>query len=230
MLFLHFLGRELETVYGRREFVAFYLLAGTVSILAELAYLWLAGGTEVRVLGASGAIMGVVVLFACFYPNRRVYFLFFLPLPVWALCALYVISDLMGAVRGPADGVAHFAHLAGGFIGLSYWIAHRRGQRRRGWSRGILGEWLSALRGAISRARRKVSHGREGKVVPFPLEALRRSRSLEGEGQGGGRSEETTVISQRIDDILGKISAQGKESLTEAEWAFLRKNSSRYRT
>lgn len=201
MLFLYFFGRELEQIYGRRDFAIFYFAAGTISILAEVAVLHYARpyGSG-RVIGASGAVMGVVALFTLFYPTRQVLFLFFIPLPVWALCAIFLVQDFLGAVRG-ATGVANAAHLAGAAVGFAYWLLDLRTLRSRG---------------ALSRLFRR--RRRRGRAGAAPLRTPRRDEP------------EAPEVSRRIDALLEKISSQGKESLSEEEWAFLKENSSKYRS
>lgn len=76
-------------------------------------------------VGASGAIYGVLLAFGFLYPNLPVY-IFFIPVPVkskWLIIGYFVIELLYG-ISGSADGVAHFAHLGGmifGFLLLLYW-------------------------------------------------------------------------------------------------------------
>ncbi len=76
-------------------------------------------------VGASGAIYGVLLAFGFLYPNVPVY-IFFIPIPIKAkwLIIGYFILELFYGVRGTADGIAHFAHLGGmvfGLILLIYW-------------------------------------------------------------------------------------------------------------
>ncbi|MDE6467490.1 MAG: rhomboid family intramembrane serine protease, partial [Muribaculaceae bacterium] len=76
-------------------------------------------------VGASGAIYGVLLAFGFLFPNMPVY-LFFVPVPIkakWIVIGYFVIELLYG-ISGTADGVAHFAHLGGmifGFLLLVYW-------------------------------------------------------------------------------------------------------------
>jgi len=76
-------------------------------------------------VGASGAIYGVLLAFGFLFPNLPVY-IFFIPIPIkskWLIIGYFVIELLYG-VSGSADGVAHFAHLGGmifGFLMLVYW-------------------------------------------------------------------------------------------------------------
>lgn len=76
-------------------------------------------------VGASGAIYGILLAFGFLYPNIPVY-IFFIPVPVkskWLVIGYFVLELIYG-VSGTADGVAHFAHLGGmifGFLLLIYW-------------------------------------------------------------------------------------------------------------
>ncbi len=76
-------------------------------------------------VGASGAIYGVLLAFGFLFPNIPVY-IFFIPVPIkakWLIIGYFVLELLYG-VSGSADGVAHFAHLGGmifGFLLLRYW-------------------------------------------------------------------------------------------------------------
>ena len=76
-------------------------------------------------VGASGAIYGVLLAFGFLYPNMPVY-LFFIPFPIkskWLVIGYFVL-ELFYGVSGSADGVAHFAHIGGmifGFLMLRYW-------------------------------------------------------------------------------------------------------------
>lgn len=76
-------------------------------------------------VGASGAIYGVLLAFGFLFPNVPVY-IFFVPVPIKAkwLIAGYFVLELLYGIGGSADGVAHFAHLGGmifGFLLLLYW-------------------------------------------------------------------------------------------------------------
>lgn len=76
-------------------------------------------------VGASGAIYGVLLAFGFLYPNVPIY-MFFIPVPIkakWIIIAYFVL-ELVYGISGSADGVAHFAHLGGmifGFLLLYWW-------------------------------------------------------------------------------------------------------------
>ena len=189
-------------MYGRRDFYIFYLSAGVLSILAETVLQHFGGHHRVEIIGASGAVMAVVVLFTLFYPRREILFFFFIPAPIWLLCTIYIASDLFTLLTGRSSGIANLAHLTGAVVGFLYWYLDLRWDRLRG--------FLPARTRRRARAPRLVAAARPSRPVPDSLP-------------------ETDEVSRRIDDLLGKISAEGKESLTEEEWEFLRSNSKKYR-
>lgn len=138
MLTLFFLGPMVESVMGSKRFLTYYFVAGFGAMLIHLL-LWyiqfsglpaqeyqaLMGHPDVRVLGASGAIYGVLVAFAMLFPNTRL-MLLFPPIPVKAkyLVIALIVFDLAFGLSGRQTGVAHFAHLGGalfGFLLLWYW-------------------------------------------------------------------------------------------------------------
>lgn len=76
-------------------------------------------------VGASGAVYGILLAFGFLFPNLPVY-IFFIPVPVKAkwLVLGYFVLELIYGVSGTADGVAHFAHVGGmifGFFLILYW-------------------------------------------------------------------------------------------------------------
>lgn len=149
MLTLWMFGRVLENVWGPKRFLFFYLACGIGSALAHMTvayfqykeildainYYESLGQSDmvnafrnapVYVVGASGAVMGVMVAFAFLFPNTPLYIMF-LPIPIkakWAILG-FVAIDLFGGVNPSAgDNVAHFAHLGGaltGFIIVFIW-------------------------------------------------------------------------------------------------------------
>ncbi|MDE6310303.1 MAG: rhomboid family intramembrane serine protease [Muribaculaceae bacterium] len=75
-------------------------------------------------VGASGAIYGVLLAFGYLFPNQPIYLYFVMPIKAKWLIIGYFVLELVYGVSGSADGVAHFAHLGGmifGFLLLWYW-------------------------------------------------------------------------------------------------------------
>lgn len=113
-------GKPVEQTYGRVTFGWFYLTAivfsGLVWSISELA----TPGNGVA-LGASGGVVGVVILFALNYPHARgIVFPIPFPIPMWALGIGLVVMDLWGAISGKG-GVAFTAHLGGALFGLIFY-------------------------------------------------------------------------------------------------------------
>jgi membrane associated rhomboid family serine protease len=119
MFVLWMFGRDVEYRYGRREFLAFYLvaivMAGLVWTIAEVPN---QGGSVV--LGASGGVSAMVILFAMNFPHRMVLFMFIIPMPMWVLAVIIVGMDALGAVQRSGD-VAFTAHLGGALFGFLYY-------------------------------------------------------------------------------------------------------------
>ncbi len=124
MLFLFVFGRELEGIYGRFEFLRIYLVA---IVLAGLAWLALAAANPglSKLVGASGGVMAIAILWVLHFPRRLVYIWGVLPVPGWALGTFFVVGDLLGMLGGGDNQggpqVANIAHLAGaGFAWVYY--------------------------------------------------------------------------------------------------------------
>jgi membrane associated rhomboid family serine protease len=120
MYALWMFGTALERVWGPKKFLLFYLICGFAAGIAQLLL------SNTAVVGASGAIMGLLAGFAYLFPNVE-FFIIPIPFPIKAkyMVAIYAAIDLFGGMHpGKADDVAHFAHLGGlvmGFILVIYW-------------------------------------------------------------------------------------------------------------
>ena len=124
MLFLWVFGNNIEDRLGRLRFLPFYL---TVGLAAGLAQALSDPSSEVPVIGASGAISGILGAYLVLYPKKRVWTIvlpfFFLPfkLPAWIWLAIYLVMQFLflgaeaTAEGADGDGVAYLAHI-GGFI------------------------------------------------------------------------------------------------------------------
>lgn len=119
MLLLFFIGPTVEQTLGPKRFLFLYFTAGVVS---AFAHLFLSGHP---VLGASGALYGVLTAFAAMFPNLKM-MIFPLPFEIKAkyLVGAYIVYDLYSGFSGAATGIAHFAHFGGavgGFFLIYYW-------------------------------------------------------------------------------------------------------------
>jgi membrane associated rhomboid family serine protease len=124
MLFLYWFGCTLESMYTSREFLLFYLAAVLAAALAYVA-LDLYTGTSVPAVGASGAVMAVIMLYAWHFPRDTINLMWVIPVQIRILVILYVIWDVhpvlltLGGDR-MNTGVAHAAHLGGLAFGFLY--------------------------------------------------------------------------------------------------------------
>lgn len=124
MLALWMFGTELERLWGTRAFLQYYFVtgigAGLLTVLFSLAPLTVARHLHfATVIGASGAIYGLLLAYALQYPNRPIYFYFFFPVP-----AKYFVL-IVGAIAfysslGASDGIANATHLGGLVVGYMY--------------------------------------------------------------------------------------------------------------
>lgn len=130
MLFLWTFGNNVEDRLGRLRYVVFYLAAGVVATLAQS---YATPGSFTPLIGASGAVAGVLGVYLMLYPRARVTTLVFYivtDLPaVFVLGAWFVLQvfQSVGSVQGAGGGVAYIAHVAGFAAGMAVGatLAHR---------------------------------------------------------------------------------------------------------
>jgi membrane associated rhomboid family serine protease len=118
MIFLFLIGIPFEQAVGRKKFVLIYLSTGVV---ATLAFAFFEGAAHSYLIGASGAIFGILGAFAASYPLKKIvvpvfaFLIFFVRLPVIVVALLYAGIETLFVVAGVVDATAHTAHL-GGFV------------------------------------------------------------------------------------------------------------------
>lgn len=215
MVFLWMVGREMEAFYGTRDFVALYLSAAVLSTLGWAAVDF-ALGNHHPMLGASGAIMAVVVIYAMYYPHREILLFFVLPVQMWLLVVVYVGYDAWRLLSLTPSKVAVAAHLSGAAYGYLF----KRFDLR--WSR------LSWRR--MSRPRLRV-------ISPEPREkpAPRASGPTWSPTPVTTLKPTTTAVlpeeqlDARLDEVLAKIAREGRSGLTEEENRVLQEASRRAR-
>jgi membrane associated rhomboid family serine protease len=139
MWFLWIFGNNVEDALGHGRFLAFYLIAGTAAALAQTGAAALGGGRELLVpmVGASGAISGVLAAYLVMFPRARVLtlipifiFIRLVYLPAFLFLGIWFALQLLGAFAGGgAGGVAFMAHVGGFVAGLAlipFWRPRRR--------------------------------------------------------------------------------------------------------
>ena len=128
MFVLWMFGSELERAWGRRAFLRYYLItgagAGLVTVLFSL-------NSSIPVVGASGAIYGVLLAYGLAYPNRYVYLYFMFPVKVKYFVVFLAAMAFFASFQGTASTVSHLTHLSGMAIGWVYLKTGRHGTWRR---------------------------------------------------------------------------------------------------
>jgi membrane associated rhomboid family serine protease len=118
MLILFFFGPMLERIWGSRKFVKFYLICGACGGVLYTLLVRSGFVGSGYLVGASGAIYGMLAAGAVLYPNMRVYFMGFFPIPMKALAVILAAMSLLGVMGGDNQGgqAAHLAGLAAGAV------------------------------------------------------------------------------------------------------------------
>lgn len=120
MLFLFFFGTELERRVGEGKFLGIYLLSGIVAAVGQMLV------SPDTLVGASGALFGVLGCLAIIAPEIRVLLFFVIPMSIrWSVVLFAAIDFLMS---GTGDNIAHVAHLSGLALGLIIGYIMKRGQ------------------------------------------------------------------------------------------------------
>jgi hypothetical protein len=118
MMFLYFIGTELERRIGSRQFIILFLVSGIVAGIGYSIWsLFIIGNPYASAVGASGALFGVFAALAILAPHIRLY-MFFIPVPVKITHALvlFALFDLL--FIGSGDAIARSAHLSGVVAGV----------------------------------------------------------------------------------------------------------------
>jgi membrane associated rhomboid family serine protease len=128
MLGIWMFGVELERLWGTRQFLKYYAITGIGAGLTVLAVGILLGADSVTyraiTIGASGALYGLLVAFAFYYPDRPLLMFFLFPIPAKYFV---MIVGAMAFLSTPNQGVSETAHLGGLVIGYLYLRAGRGG-------------------------------------------------------------------------------------------------------
>ena len=204
MFALWLFGRDVEGIYGRRTFAWLYItglvMAGLAWVVSEQFTTWDNPESPPPLIGASGAISAVMVIYAFHFPKRMFYIWFVLPVPAAILIVLYILSDISGAlgVSDRGGNTAYMAHLGGAAYGFLFY--------RTQWSFGNIIPRLPA--------------GKAGRKLSWPT---RRPKLRLHEAPP-----EEPDWQQQVDELLEKISREGEASLTPAERRTLEEASRRF--
>lgn len=207
MLALWMFGSEMERHWGSKRFIFYYILCGIgAGIIHMIVSPFLtANGAYVPTVGASGAIMGVLIGYGFTFPDRPVMmFPFFIPIPAKYFVLIYAGIDLIMGLTNTRSGVAHFAHLGGAATGYILLLT---------------GDKLySFVQKLFAKKSKKTVPGRSNVVnanwvekntneVSHHIDSNTKSYTVDGE-----------IVTQRqIDEILERISRYGYQNITDKE-------------
>lgn len=122
MLGLFFFGMSLEKAIGTKEFLLLYFICGIFSGLFSLAFYLITGTYSALLIGASGALYGILFAFAVVFPRANIYIWGLLPIPSPILIIIYAGIELFSQFYGVKSNVAHFTHLFGFLTSYLYFL------------------------------------------------------------------------------------------------------------
>lgn len=190
-------GTAVESRMGSRAFLTYYMYCGVGAAI----FCWLLGFMRdvSPFIGASGAVLGLAVAFAAYFPDARM-MVFPIPAPIRArtLVIALIAIDVALAWLSPGDGIAHEAHVGGAIFGFLFF-------RLQQLSRGGLPEERPVERVVMVQSN---GYDAPARRRPSPVPRARPRAEVDA----------TTA---ELDRVLDKISAQGIASLTPTERRFL---------
>lgn len=132
MFVLYMFGVQIESKWGTKEFLTYYLFTGVFAGLTSFFLM------PYLTVGASGAIYGLLLAFGMTWPERMIYLWFFIPIKAKFLVVLIGGIEFVMAVFAGDSGIAHVAHLGGLVAGLIYILLRNKIQKQRHYREKIL--------------------------------------------------------------------------------------------
>ena len=219
MLFLYWFGRIVGDLIGNHRILPIYLLSGlfgNVVFFITANFLPIGASSNGFALGASGAVMGVVMASAMVAPNYLMRLILIGEVKLKYIVAVLVFLDLI-AIADDSNTGGHFAHLGGVFMG---WFFVRQLQ-----SGNDLSEPVNSFMGRLKSFFGSLSDKTKGN--PRRPKVVYKSDKAKGSRQKAGASSDNVDQNhqEKLDKILDKIKISGYESLTAEEKEFLFKAS-----
>ena len=130
-------GGELENYWGSKKFLFYFLYCGIGAGICTVVF---TPNEFIPVIGASGAIYGILLAFAWLFPNRPILIYFLFPIPAKYMVIIFGLIELYSSRSGAGGGIAHLTHLGGFVFGFFYLVYPmirqkiRREYYKRKWS------------------------------------------------------------------------------------------------
>ena len=188
MFALWMFGTELEQQWGTKFFLQYYFISGVgAGILSAI----IQPASQIPIIGASGAIYGLLLAFALMYPNRIVYLNFLFPIKVKYFVMIFAAIELFASMGGRSleSGVAHFTHLSGMIFGYLYLLW--RQQRNK------------SKQGRVNKPKKKITFHWGSKTKDY--------------SQKSSGPKEKLTEEQELEKLLNKVRLNGYASLNEEE-------------
>lgn len=205
MLMLVFAGRIFLTFFTQKQMFGVYLLstifAGLIFILSYNTLPLLTQLGISKMVGASAAIMAVLIATAVYAPYYEVRLLLIGTVKLWHIAIVFVVLDLISASVGNSGG--HLAHLAGALFGFIYIKLLLNGIDLSRPVTGVIDFFANLFK--------------PGKATPFK----KVHRNTAPTQRQSAPKPAKDITQKQIDDILDKISKSGYDSLTKEEKEFL---------
>lgn len=201
MLYLYFFGRILVDFFQQKKVYPLYLAGGLVGvfafILAYNIFPVLSPFVGIPMVGASAAIMAIVLAAATLVPEYSVFMIFIGPVKLKYIALVVIIIDML-SIPSEYNTGGHIAHLGGALTGFLYIRSYQKGRDWFSWWPGF----ESKLSGLFEKKKPKVVYRNQ---------------------QAGPTSKKENDINKqaKLDAILDKIKASGYDSLSKAEKEFL---------
>ena len=217
---LLWIGRQIEDLYGNREFLAFFAATCLIGGVAFLATGLINRHDAGALRGPSVALTSLFVLYVLHFPSRTINVFFILPVPIWLVGVLMAVAQLAALEQNPGNAGVIAAHLSGAVFAFAY---HRYSLRVLNW---LPTPGRRVRRPARPRAKLRLYQERpEPKPEPAAASV--------GAGFPGPSASDSGGLDEhleaKLDEVLEKVNKLGKASLTESEQQVLMRASEIYK-
>lgn len=117
MIALIIFGPYVEKTFGYNKFIINYLLIGIISGICHIIFI------NGSIIGASGAIWGIMMIYALIKPNEIIYLFFLIPLKIKWIIGSFLLIEIISLFK--IDDISHIAHVSGALIGILIYSIHK---------------------------------------------------------------------------------------------------------